>query len=126
MSKGWLKPFSAGAILISLAWIASLAISREQGGDLVLTYTRNDGPHGTPTKDRDPGERFVSPTDYLVFIAKRCGLPKWDMASNLGDTDVPETAWMRTSLKPLTDQQLNCLTGFVRPVFVRLNFESAN
>lgn len=118
----WLALGTAiGVLACALPWV--IRKSTEPEVLYVLSYSRNYGPVAWADKTvQDPAPELDRLSDYPVQIAIRCKLSKWSISTNdRSTTDVDNTAWLRVSESQVDDRIFNCLSGFIRPPFVRLN-----
>jgi hypothetical protein len=118
---------AAGAALASGAFFISSAVGISDGQAatkpqlLVVTYTKPDGPFANSTfqgiSDPAPGKQ---PSEYLVEVAHRCRLNNYKLESNSNSTDLNSAARFYVRLTDVSDDSFNCLTGFVRQAYFRL------
>ena len=123
MKRRVLPPLAAGAGLTVTAFLISYWYQQNssQTEQLVWSYKRNTGPEPWPAHDtKDPITEAEPVSDYAVFVARRCQIPRWSVDSNIGTTDVDDEARLVVSTSVLSDQKFNCLASFVKPPYVTL------
>jgi hypothetical protein len=114
---------TVGTGIGALAWLLPWVYLRTTKPEIfyILTYTRNTGP--IPWVDKavpDPAVQLTNISDYPIRIASKCKVKAWTIAENSYLTDADLTARLRISQKFVDDNTFNCLAGFVRPPYVRL------
>ena len=126
MSRGWLKPFAAGAASASLASFGAwyYTVSAQTSKILVLSYIKGEG-LDQPKLPSDPAPQYELPFEYVVRIARSCGIRTWTMQSGF-DLDTPVVADLEIPLKDVSDKKFSCLTKFVRPQRVTLELKKTN
>jgi hypothetical protein len=109
MRREWLKPFALGVLVASLAsiggWLYNVSSQL-----LVLTYVKDEGLYG-PKLPSDPAPNMKEPTEYLIRIARRCGIHSYSTINSLG-LDSPYFAELSVPLNEVSDKQFNCLAKF--------------
>lgn len=118
MKREWLRPFAFGVAIASVAstgaWVYSKYIEPKKL--LVLTYVQAEG-LGQPKLPPDPApqsDEFTLPSDYVIQIARSCGIKSWTTDSEF-TSDLPVTAELEVPLSDISNKTFNCLTRFVRP-----------
>jgi hypothetical protein len=114
---------TVGTALGGLAWLLPWSYLQTTKPEIfyILSYTRNTGP--TPWKNEavsDPAAGLKNVSEYPIKIARKCKVTAWTIADNSYTTDVDSTARLRIAQNLIDDSIFNCLTGFVRPPYVRL------
>ncbi len=118
-----LGSLAAGAGLSVAAFILSYWYQQNYGPteQLVWSYKRNTGPEPWPAHEtKDPRAQREPVSNYAVFVARSCEIPRWDVDSNLGTTDVDDEARLFIPMRVLSDANFNCLASFVKPPYVTL------
>jgi hypothetical protein len=120
VSSAWLKPFAAGAAVVSFASLATWICGSYAGAQksMVLLYLKPEGP-----EPEDPAPRMDTAAMYVASIAKRCNLKSWSVSAPFVMHQA-EPASLTVPYRELSDRQLNCLTSFVKPPFVSLKIKS--
>jgi hypothetical protein len=126
MSGAWLKPFACGAALASTASVGAwyYSISTQASKTLVLSYIKAEGLLDAKLPP-DPAPQYFEPSEYVVRIARGCGIKSWTMQSEL-NLDAPVTADLEIPWADVSDKAFNCLTKFVRPQRVTLKLKTTN
>ncbi|MBX3564645.1 MAG: hypothetical protein KF730_08730 [Sphingomonas sp.] len=126
MSRAWLRPFAAGAAVVSIAAVGGrLYASYHKKADLiVLQYVKPVGLHQTQ-QPPDPAPQFENASGYAVFVAKKCGLQSWKLETNGVAHDADDIVRLEVRLAGLSDQSFNCLGTFVQPPLVTIERKSS-
>jgi hypothetical protein len=126
VNRTWLQTFACGAAVASIAsvgaWIYS--VSNQASKTLVLSYVKAEG-MDSPKLPPDPAPQFDEPSEYLVQIARNCGIKSWTMQSEI-NLDEPVMADLEVPWANVSDKIFNCLTGYVRPPRVTLKLKKTN
>ncbi len=128
MRREWLNPFALGVATASLASTGAWLYSKftEPQKLLVLTYVQAEG-LDQPKLPPDPApqsDEFKLPSEYVIQIARSCGIKSWTTDSQL-DLDAPVTAELELPLSDVSNETFNCLTRFVTPHRVILEIKEA-
>jgi hypothetical protein len=118
--SAWLKPFAAGAAVVSFASLAAWFCASYAAGQksMVLLYLKPEGP-----EPGDPATSIDTAAMYVASIAKRCNLRSWSVSAPFVMHQA-EPASLIVPYSELSDRQINCLTSFVKPPFVSLKIKS--
>ncbi len=121
MSREWLKPFALGVAVTSLAsiggWLYNVSSQL-----LVLTYVKAEGLYD-PKLPSDPAPEMEEPTEYLIRIARRCGIQSWSTLNSWG-LDTPIFAELSVPLNEVSDKQFNCLAKFANSPRVTIKLKT--
>ena len=123
MNRAWLKPFALGAAAVCIASVGTwIAVQNANASKiLVVEYTKLQGNRG-PVLPADPAPQFGEPSQYIVWIARRCSLQDWQIHSDVV-LDSPTAARLIVPWREVTDASFNCLTQFITPYRVTMQFK---
>jgi hypothetical protein len=125
VNSTWRKPFTCGVALASISSSAAWYYSNitQTPRILVLSYVKAEGLED-PQLPPDPAPQYSEPAEYVIRIARSCGIRHWTMDSGL-NLDAPVTAGIEVRWADISDETFGCLTKFVLPQRVTLTFKKS-